>query len=68
MSILKGALGLLAAGATVAAYKVARATKEDEPGVALGAVVVGALTASAAAHALTDEVRELRDRGRRAKA
>lgn len=65
MSILRGATGLLAAGTAVAAWKVAKSARNDEPGLAIGALLVAAVSASAAAHKLADEVEEFRDRRRR---
>ncbi|MBX3027069.1 hypothetical protein KF840_19370 [bacterium] len=63
MSILRGAIGLLAAGTAAAAYQAAKNSRRG--GDALGAAVVTATAASVAAHALTGEVRELRHRVRR---
>lgn len=65
MSILRGAMGLLAAGTAVAAYRVAKEAKHSDPGIALGAIVLSAFSASAAAHNLADEVEEFRNRRRR---
>ena len=65
MSIIRGALGLLAAGTAVAGYKVARnALHQDEPLVAAAAAVIGSVAASRAAHNLSDELGEVRRRSR----
>jgi hypothetical protein len=64
MSILKGALGLLAAGTAVAAFKAAKNASRNDPLVAAGAVIVGTAATSAAVHTIADEVGELRRRAR----